>query len=115
MEEEMIIGISTSFSAAHSIPGHKKCGKVHGHNFKVEVEISGKVKENGMVMDFFDLKRIVNEVVAKFDHTLLNEQIEIPTSENICLRIFSELAEKGLNVRRVRVAENEDKWAEIRR
>ncbi len=112
--EEMIIGISTSFSAAHSIPGHKKCGKIHGHNFKVEVEISGRVKENGMVMDFFDLKKIVNEVVAKFDHTLLNEQIEIPTSENICLRIFEELAERGLNVRRVRVSENEDKWAEIR-
>lgn len=115
MEREMIIGVSTSFSAAHSIPGHAKCGKVHGHNFKVEVEISGKVGQNGMVMDFFDLKRIVNEVVSKFDHTLLNEQIEIPTSENICLKIFEELKERGLNVRRVRVAENEDKWAEIRK
>uniref|UniRef100_A0A7C2NFD8 6-carboxytetrahydropterin synthase QueD n=1 Tax=Archaeoglobus fulgidus TaxID=2234 RepID=A0A7C2NFD8_ARCFL len=114
MEHEMIIGVSTSFSAAHSIPGHAKCGKIHGHNFRVEVEISGKVGENGMVMDFFDLKKIVNEVVSKFDHTLLNEQIKIPTSENICLKIFEELVERGLKVRRVRVAENEDKWAELR-
>jgi len=112
---EMIIGVSTKFSAAHSIPGHQKCGKIHGHNFRVEVEILGEVKENGMVMDFFDLKKIVNEVVAKFDHTLLNEQIEIPTSENICLRIYEELERKGLRVVRVRVAENDDKWAEIRR
>ncbi len=115
MGEEMIIGVSTSFSAAHSIPGHKKCGKIHGHNFKVEVEIFGEVKENGMVMDFFDLKKIVNEVISGFDHTFLNEQIEIPTSENICLKIYEELIKRGLRVRRVRVAENEDKWAEIRR
>ncbi len=111
---EMVVGVSTSFSAAHSIPGHKKCGKVHGHNFKVEVEVAGEVKENGMVMDFFDLKREVKEVIDKFDHTLLNEQIEIPTSENICLHIYEELRRKGLKVVRVRVAENDDKWAEIK-
>lgn len=112
--EEVIIGISTSFSAAHSIPGHRKCGKIHGHNFKVEVEIAGKVKENGMVMDFFDLKKLVEEVVSKFDHTIINETLEIPTSENICLHILNELKKRGLNVKRVRVAENDDKWAEIR-
>jgi len=114
MEREMIIGVSTSFSAAHSIPGHAKCGRVHGHNFKVEVEISGSVKENGMVMDFFELKKVVNEIISKFDHRLLNETIEVPTSENICIRIYEELSKKGLNVRRVRVAESEDKWAELR-
>ncbi len=111
---EMIVGVSTSFSAAHSIPGHKKCGKVHGHNFRVEVEVAGEVKDNGMVMDFFDLKMMLKDVISKFDHTLLNEQIEIPTSENICLHIYEELKRKGLRVVRVRVAENEDKWAEIK-
>lgn len=110
---EVIIGISTSFSAAHSIPGHYKCGRIHGHNFKVEVEISGEVK-NGMVMDFFDLKKEVNEIIAKFDHALLNELIEIPTSENICIAIYQELKKRGFKVVRVKVSENDDKWAEIR-
>ncbi len=112
--EKMVIGISTSFSAAHSIPGHYKCGKIHGHNFKIEVEIAGEVKEDGMVMDFFDLKNVVDEVISKFDHALINEIIDVPTSENICIHIYNELKKRGLDVVRVRVAENEDKWAEIR-
>ncbi len=110
---EMIVGVSTSFSAAHSIPGHYKCGRIHGHNFKVEVEVAGEVRD-GMVMDFFDLKKEVNEIISKFDHTLINEIIEVPTSENICVHIYNELKKKGLKVVRVRVAENDDKWAEIR-
>ncbi len=111
---EMIIGVLTSFSAAHSIPGHQRCGRIHGHNFRVEVEIAGEIKGNGMVMDFFDLKKEVNAVISEFDHRFINEIIEIPTSENICIYIFEKLREKGLKVIRVRVSENEDKWAEIR-
>jgi len=110
---KMIVGVSETFSAAHSIPGHWKCGKVHGHNFKVEVEVEGEVK-NGMVIDFYDLKKILREIIEKFDHELLNKYIENPTSENICTEIFNELRKRGLNVVRVRVSESPDKWAEIR-
>ncbi len=111
----MRIGVSEKFSAAHSIPGHEKCGKIHGHNFKVEIEIEGNIRENGMVMDFFDLKKHLKETLKDFDHRLLNEIIEIPTSENICLEIMKRLQEKGIEVVRVRVYENEDKWAEIKK
>ncbi|ADC65591.1 6-pyruvoyl tetrahydropterin synthase and hypothetical protein [Ferroglobus placidus DSM 10642] len=110
----MRIGVSEVFSAAHYIPEHWKCGKIHGHNFKVEVEIEGEVKENGMVMDFLDLKKELKEVLKEFDHRIINEIIEIPTSENICLEIFRRLKDRGLSVVRVRVYESEDKWAEIR-
>lgn len=109
----MRIGVSEKFSAAHSIPGHEKCGRLHGHNFRVEVEIEGEVKENGMVMDFYDLKKHLREVLSEFDHRILNEIIEVPTSENICTEIFRKLRERGLNVVRVRVYESEDKWAEL--
>ncbi|MCX8172335.1 MAG: 6-carboxytetrahydropterin synthase QueD [Archaeoglobaceae archaeon] len=109
----MIVGVSDTFSAAHSIPGHKKCGKVHGHNFMVSVEVEGEVK-NGMVIDFFELKKLLREILGKFDHSLLNEIIEVPTSENIALYVFQELKKIGLNVVRVRVSENVDKWAEVR-
>lgn len=109
---EFRVGVKETFSAAHAIPGHKKCGKVHGHNFEVSVEVSGELK-NGMVMDFFELKKILREILEKLDHRLLNEIIENPTSENIAIFVFNELRNKGLNVVRVRVAENLDKWAEI--
>lgn len=110
---KVVVGVTESFSAAHSIPGHKKCGRIHGHNFLVSVEVEGEVK-NGMVMDFFDLKKLLREVIERFDHSLLNEVIDVPTSENIAIYIFNELRKMGLNVVRVRVAENADKWAEIR-
>ncbi|AIY90682.1 6-carboxytetrahydropterin synthase QueD [Geoglobus acetivorans] len=109
----MRIGVSERFSAAHSIPGHERCGRLHGHNFRVEVEIEGDVRENGMVMDFYDLKKHLREVLSEFDHRILNEIIDIPTSENICTEIFRKLKNKGLNVVRVRVYESEDKWAEL--
>ncbi len=110
----MRIGVSETFSSAHFIPEHWKCGKIHGHNFRVEVEVEGEVKENGMVMDFLDLKKELKEVLKEFDHRLLNEIIEVPTSENICLEIYRRLKDRGLNVVRVRVYESEDKWAEVR-
>ncbi len=108
-----VIGVSETFSAAHYIPGHWKCGKTHGHNFKVEVEIEGEIKD-GMVMDFYDLKKILKEILEKYDHDLLNKYIENPTSENICIAIFNELKNRGINVIRVRVSESPDKWAEVR-
>ena len=111
----MRIGVSEKFSAAHSIPGHEKCGRVHGHNFRVEIEIEGDVRENGMVMDFFDLKKHLKEVLVEFDHRLLNEIIDIPTSENLCLEIMRRLKERGIDVVRVRVYDNDDKLAEIRK
>jgi len=110
---KFVVGVKDTFSAAHAIPGHKKCGKIHGHNFDVSVEVEGELK-NGMVIDFFELKSILKEILEKFDHSILNETIENPTSENIALHIFQELKKRGLNVVRVRVSENMDKWAEIR-
>jgi len=111
----MIVGVSETFDSAHFLPNHPKCGKVHGHTYKVEVEVEGELKD-GMVIDFEDLKSLLKEIVAKFDHGLINDLIENPTCENICLAIFSEIRDrlKDLKVVRVRVYENPDKWAEIR-
>jgi|Deesub1362A_J573_1020465.scaffolds.fasta_scaffold00351_27 6-pyruvoyltetrahydropterin/6-carboxytetrahydropterin synthase len=112
----MRIGVSETFSSAHFIPGHWKCGKVHGHNFRVEVEVEGELKD-GMVMDFYDLKKMLKEVLDEYDHRLLNDIMEIPTSEHICMNVFGRLNKKlesrGLTLVKVRVFENEDKWAEL--
>ena len=71
-----------NFETAHALHGYDgKCKNIHGHSYKLFVTVKGKPSEDvndvklGMVMDFGDLKKIVNEeVVEIFDHaTLLNE------------------------------------------
>ena len=67
------------FEAAHALYGYDgKCKNIHGHNYNLFVTIIGvPVKDHshakcGMVMDFGDLKKIVNsEIVDKFDHSVI--------------------------------------------
>ena len=67
------------FEAAHALYGYDgKCKNIHGHNYNLFVTVIGvpvsdssNVK-NGMVMDFGDLKKIVNsEIIEKFDHSVI--------------------------------------------
>jgi 6-pyruvoyltetrahydropterin/6-carboxytetrahydropterin synthase len=86
------------FEAAHSLPnvpaGHK-CRRLHGHSFRGEVAVRGEVDPHtGWLIDFADLKKAVDPVVAKLDHYLLNEiaGLENPTSELLAAWIWNELA-----------------------
>ncbi|GIW22381.1 MAG: 6-carboxy-5,6,7,8-tetrahydropterin synthase [Candidatus Sericytochromatia bacterium] len=69
------LSIELEFCAAHILKGHKgKCSNLHGHNYKVEVCISGnKLNEIGILLDFADIKESVNKVIEKLDHKYLNE------------------------------------------
>lgn len=56
------------FSAAHRIEGHSKCGRLHGHNYRVEVTVEGPIV-NGMVIDYGELDRIVKPFIdGVLDH-----------------------------------------------
>ena len=75
--------------------------QVHGHNYALEVAISGLVDERtGMLMDLGELKRVVGEaVIQRFDHSDLNEDPlfsggAIPTTENLTRGIWDLLAPK---------------------
>lgn len=86
-----------SFDAAHKLVHHKgKCKNLHGHTYFLEVTIRGIVDHRiGMVMDFGDMKEIVeNSVVKKFDHHYINDVIKISTAENIIKWVWEELSEK---------------------
>lgn len=62
------ISYECTFDAGHRIVGHKgKCARLHGHTYKVHIMASGSVHEPGFVVDFGDLKDIVNE----WDHRML--------------------------------------------
>lgn len=59
------------FSASHFIPGHDKCGRLHGHSYVLHLVLHGEVGENGMVMDFVDLKKALRDIVEELDHRVL--------------------------------------------
>ena len=72
------------FSAAHFIVGHEKCEHLHGHNWSVGATIEGKPDEHGLIVDFLDLRKILEGICKSYDHRLL-----LP-SRNRALRRSSE-------------------------
>jgi len=92
--------IETTFSAAHQLRGYKgKCEHLHGHNWKVQVHVvAERLNEIDIAIDFHELKRLANEVIAPLDHTILNEIFPFteknPSSENIAKWIFESLKKK---------------------
>lgn len=56
----------------HRIPDHDGlCRNIHGHSYRMIVEVEGEVSSNGMIIDFYDLGRIVKPVIEKLDHCFL--------------------------------------------
>jgi len=90
----------SNFSEAENQRIYGKCSNPygHGHNYSLEVTISGAVDpETGMVANLGELDPFVErEVVEAFDHKYLNEEVpefskEVPTAENICREIYRRL------------------------
>lgn len=109
--------VEAGFSAAHNLRGYKgKCEDLHGHNWKVEVEVkSVKLNNIGMVMDFGLIKEALNNILEKLDHKYLNEipyfKKVNPTSENIAKYIFDCIKSQVPSVNLVRVWESENSSA----
>ncbi|MEN3007650.1 6-carboxytetrahydropterin synthase QueD [Pseudothermotoga sp.] len=82
-----------TFDAAHRLESYRgKCENLHGHTYRVRVTVFGDVDEEGMVIDFVELKKIVNEkVLSLLDHKYLNQIIPQPTAENIAKWIWDQL------------------------
>jgi 6-pyruvoyltetrahydropterin/6-carboxytetrahydropterin synthase len=110
-----------TFSAAHAIRGHTRgCENLHGHNYRVRVHLAAeRLDELGMVLDFADVKAMMQEILGPFDHRVIND---IPpfderntTAELVSLYVYDEVERRlgGLNepgrvrVARVEVWEND--------
>lgn len=91
----MIVGKIFKFDAAHHLPGYDgKCNRLHGHTWKLEVAIAGAVNDQGFVLDFSELSRIVNDVLDTYlDHSCLNDTLKNPTCEHILLWLWPRLSE----------------------
>ena len=108
------IEVFSDFSSAHKVRGYKgKCENIHGHNWKVGVELSSdKLNEIGIVADFRDVKKRLEDILQRLDHKDLNSLPYFkkvnPTSENIAKFIFDELKKKKLPASSVSVWEADD-------
>ncbi|MBN1617882.1 6-carboxytetrahydropterin synthase [Candidatus Dojkabacteria bacterium] len=86
------------FSAAHSLPKYNgKCKNFHGHNYILEVYVRVDVADmkDGIGIDTAEIKNIVNEtVIDVLDHSNLNDIMENPSMENICIWIHAQIAKR---------------------
>jgi len=108
----MRLGITEYIDCAHFLPGHPKCGQVHGHTYRVDVVIEGDHK-GGMILDFNDLKAHTREVLQPYDNRHWNDVLEFPTVENICELLSRQLRERIKFPLVIRVWEGNGKWAEM--
>ncbi len=108
------IGQSFRFESAHFLPlvpdGHK-CKNMHGHNYRIEIVVSGPLDERGFVRDFAEIKAAVMPLIERLDHHVLNDikGLENPTAEVIAAWFLERIE----GCESVRVYENDDCWAEV--
>jgi len=125
---KMLVCKTFTLDAAHYLPHYEgKCRNLHGHTWTLEVEVSstrpvGLITvgpKQGMVVDFEDLKDLVNSrVVNRLDHTLLNDLVKNPTCENLLTWMWDNLADwvGGLSceLSRLRLYETPGSFAELK-
>lgn len=111
------------WNAAHQLklPYMSKCNNIHGHDYKIEIELEGGLNEQGMIMDFSELKERVNKI--SFDHKFLNEDLKYfkiyqknPTAEHLVNWIYWQLVKMWKKnepkISRIRVWESSTSYAE---
>jgi len=120
----------------HRLPEHfGLCKNIHGHSYKMIVEFEGELNKDQMVIDYYDVEKIINPVIQLLDHAFMvnkNDKIVLEflekmnskkvvvdfdaTAENICKYLLAEIAKANLpdNVHfvKVRVYETQFDYAE---
>jgi 6-pyruvoyltetrahydropterin/6-carboxytetrahydropterin synthase len=96
------------FSAAHQLREFRgNCERLHGHNWKVEVSLTGEeLNDAGLLIDFKEVKEATDRTLEELDHSFLNElphfRDQNPSSENIAAYIFEKLS-STLNSNQIKV------------
>ena len=104
------VSVEREFASAHALRNYRgACENVHGHNWKVQAVIAGEtLDEAGLLIDFLDVKRMLDAIAAGLDHKFLNEvppfDVKNPSAENLAEHFFERLSQ-GLAHFPVRVKE----------
>ena len=120
----------------HRLPEHfGLCKNIHGHSYKMIVEFEGELDKNQMIIDYYDVEKIINPLIEKLDHSFMvnkNDKVVLEflekmnskkvivdfnsTAENICSYLLSEIKKCSLpsNISsvKVRVYETQFDYAE---
>lgn len=99
-----------TFEAAHFLPfvceGHK-CGRMHGHSYRVTAHVRGSVGDDGMVCDFAVIDDVFRPLVARLDHSTLNDTIANPTSELLAAWLIAQARDALPMLHGIEVSETE--------
>ena len=94
------LSVELNISAAHYLRDFNgACQRLHGHNWKIRIEVKGEKLDNtGMAMDFKDLKELSESVIMPFDHQSLNDVPPFdkinPTAEHIAQYFYTKIAKE---------------------
>lgn len=81
-----------SFGASHvldGLPEGHKCGRLHGHNYTVELAVNGHMDDVGFVIDYGDMKPFGDWIAEHLDHRHLNDITEEnPTAEHLAMMLW---------------------------
>lgn len=128
-----IVKTEDSFDSAHFLARYNgKCRNIHGHRWRVVIEITGENLDDGMVVDFTDIKAALKALTDNLDHSLVMEKDTLksqtyeclvdegfrimimdfrPTAENFAKYFFDEIKNKGFNIRAAEVYETPNNCA----
>lgn len=128
-----IVKTEDSFDSAHFLARYNgKCRNIHGHRWRVVIEIAGENLDDGMVVDFTDIKAALKALTDNLDHSLVMEKDTLkpqtyeclvdegfrimimdfrPTAENFAKYFFDEIKNKGFNIRAAEIYETPNNCA----
>ena len=86
----------------HRLPFHEdKCKNLHGHSYKMMVEFTGDLDENGMVLDYYIVKEIISPAVEELDHAFM-----VKDDDEQLIKLLEEMDSKHVKVNFHSTAEN---------
>ena len=128
-----IVKTEAAFDSAHFLSRYNgKCKNIHGHRWRVVIEIAGDSLDDGMVVDFTDIKAALKALTDNLDHSLIIEKDTLkpqtfeclsdegfriitidfrPTAENFAKYFYDEIKNKGYNIRAAEVYETPNNCA----
>ena len=79
------------FSAGHFVPRHKKCERMHGHVYGINAVIVGEQDEDGMILDFLEVKKTLRKFANELDHRVIlpgkSDLVKVEVGDDVQVRV----------------------------